>query len=369
MPKATRTRLIHSSHPTAVALSKRQFALPDQHSQRLLSNHTPPTSSANEILQELNDPKAYVSSNSTKTTKQNPARQFRARDTVQPYSKSHGKRLKKKAKEQAVVGDLTPVRQALEEVLASSSAVWPPLTIIQSHLVPTCTASSQATHLKNPTISKKSISHKQKAKLLHEEATRLPSILKHPSSEKIRLRLSAPIFKTHPLSNPPDSVMLNCLSLIIFAYNLSSQYSYIYSPTRDPRTGALHRRLNGTHRQFLLQPKRHACQHHEVVCSNPSVVAFASQPSVTQSLGVSPRVCVSPGVKGFALRDIASQRNASPAMQMPSRFLWSYRFSLRAFPPRPLRGRKLQWVLCNDALKYYRYQCPWCYVKSSEKYQ
>ncbi|PLW29503.1 hypothetical protein PCANC_26310, partial [Puccinia coronata f. sp. avenae] len=170
-------------HPTAVALSKRQFALPDQHSQRLLSNHTPPTSSANEILQELNDPKAYVSSNSTKTTKQNPARQFRARDTVQPYSKSHGKRLKKKAKEQAVVGDLTPVRQALEEVLASSSAALAPSHHhpIPSDLVPHL--HKQPT-LKNPTISKKSISHKQKAKLLHEEATRLPSILKHPEFRK-----------------------------------------------------------------------------------------------------------------------------------------------------------------------------------------
>jgi hypothetical protein len=131
---------------------------------------------------------------------------------VQPYSKSHGKRLKKKAKEQAVVGDLTPVRQALEEVLASSSAVLAPSHHhpIPSDLVPHL--HKQPT-LKNPTISKKSISHKQKAKLLlssdpsnlflalffslthhlsralmaffrHEEATRLPSILKHPEFRK-----------------------------------------------------------------------------------------------------------------------------------------------------------------------------------------
>ncbi|EFP79959.1 uncharacterized protein PGTG_05184 [Puccinia graminis f. sp. tritici CRL 75-36-700-3] len=109
MPKASRSRLIHASQSkTTMPLSKRQFSLPEDHSQRL--EQVDPTTSANEILHELNeDPKAYVlsSSSSKTTTKHNSDRRvIRARDSAQPYSKSHAKRLKKKGKEQVVVGEL-----------------------------------------------------------------------------------------------------------------------------------------------------------------------------------------------------------------------------------------------------------------------
>ncbi|KAH9469853.1 hypothetical protein MJO28_004276 [Puccinia striiformis f. sp. tritici] len=182
MPKASRTKLIHSSQ---TALSKRQFSLPDQHSQRLQISKVDPTTSANEILHELNDPKAYIlpssASNPRTLTRQNPNRVLRARDGVQPYSKSHAKRLKKKVKEQAVIGDLGPVKEALEEVLATATSGD------DSHhnVISNTTQNQQSTIIvsKNHT-SKNSISHKQKAKLLQEESTRLPSILNHPEFKK-----------------------------------------------------------------------------------------------------------------------------------------------------------------------------------------
>ncbi|KAA1110738.1 hypothetical protein PGT21_030542 [Puccinia graminis f. sp. tritici] len=188
MPKASRSRLIHASQSkTTMPLSKRQFSLPEDHSQRL--EQVDPTTSANEILHELNeDPKAYVlsSSSSKTTTKHNSDRRvIRARDSAQPYSKSHAKRLKKKAKEQAVVGDLRPVMEALDEVLATA----PPTTTTTN--LPTSLPTGLHQHQQKPSstvqrnpASKKSLSHKQKAKVLHEESIRLPSILNHPEFKK-----------------------------------------------------------------------------------------------------------------------------------------------------------------------------------------
>ncbi|KNZ62054.1 hypothetical protein VP01_131g10 [Puccinia sorghi] len=180
MPKATRTRINHLTPP----LSKRQFSLPENHSQRLLPDQPLPTSSANEILRELDDPQAYVSSNSTKTTKQNPNRTLRARDAVQPYSKSHAKRLKKKAKEQAVVGDMGPVKEALEEVMACSSATATPALASDKDTSFHSQHPPPRHQNNNNTLVKKSISHKQKAKILHHEAARLPTILNHPEFRK-----------------------------------------------------------------------------------------------------------------------------------------------------------------------------------------
>ncbi|POW06916.1 hypothetical protein PSTT_08621 [Puccinia striiformis] len=173
MPKASRTKLIHSSQ---AALSKRQFSLPDQHSQRLQISKVDPTTSASEILHELNDPKAYIlpssASNPRTLTRQNPNRVLRARDTVFQIAR---KEAEEKVKEQAVIGDLGPVKEALEEVLAtatsgddshhntrrinsiafdskSSRVKKNPFAAIRTHLQNTSTESTTSTKKKTPNV-------------------------------------------------------------------------------------------------------------------------------------------------------------------------------------------------------------------------
>ncbi|WAQ82958.1 hypothetical protein PtA15_3A324 [Puccinia triticina] len=138
---------------------------------------------ANEILNQLNhDPNAY--NQPSATTKPKPDRRVsRARDSVQPYSKSHAKRLKKKAKEQAVVGDLRPVIAALDEVLTTTPTTAPSNPVEKS--LPARAPQEPSTAATQPKpASKKALSHKQKAKVLREESIRLPAILSHPEFKK-----------------------------------------------------------------------------------------------------------------------------------------------------------------------------------------
>lgn len=184
MPKATRTRLNSGHETTRSSLAKRQFSLPDGHAQRLISS--PDTTSANKILEELKGAKAYVSSKQDPSKDQKNPLMTRIRDVAQPYSKSHIKRLKKKMKEQSVVGDLNPVKQALEDILAEESKLE-----LSSRSGPVGRNSTAPERSKTapvtsvpPTKVKKCISQKQRAQVLREESIRLPNVLKHPEFRK-----------------------------------------------------------------------------------------------------------------------------------------------------------------------------------------
>ncbi|WAQ91723.1 hypothetical protein PtA15_15A114 [Puccinia triticina] len=89
------------------------------------------------------------------------------------------RRLKKKAKEQAVVGDLRPVIAALDEVLTTTTTTAPSNPV--EKILPARTLQEPSTAAAQPKpSSKKALSHKQKAKVLGEESIRLPAILSHP---------------------------------------------------------------------------------------------------------------------------------------------------------------------------------------------
>ncbi|KAI8448953.1 hypothetical protein BY996DRAFT_7339917 [Phakopsora pachyrhizi] len=181
MPKASRLRFNQRHEPTINSLSKRRFSLPENHSQTLDCDEK---LSANEILKDLNNPKAFITSKLSLMGKGklDPIRQ--ATSTVtKPYSKSHARRLKKKSRDQAVVGDLNPVKEALAEMDDDLQEAERGSMIIK----PSTTSSTLTSSLKKSTQvlkSKKSISQNQKARVLKEESNRFPSIMIHPEFQK-----------------------------------------------------------------------------------------------------------------------------------------------------------------------------------------
>ncbi|MBW0544730.1 hypothetical protein O181_084445 [Austropuccinia psidii MF-1] len=189
MPKVPKNRLSNTHSLAPGSLSRRPFSLPDGHSQRL--NQEILSISANEILKKLDDPKAFISSARpiSSLPKLNNHSSFRNQDSQvpHPYSKSHIKRLKKKIRNQSVLGDLNLVKQSLEEIetTQSDSTAYPIKHTKISQTTPSAglnpTRSNQVIHDSKP---KKSLTQKQRAKILSEESSRLPNILKNPEFQK-----------------------------------------------------------------------------------------------------------------------------------------------------------------------------------------
>ncbi|CAH7682322.1 hypothetical protein PPACK8108_LOCUS15175 [Phakopsora pachyrhizi] len=176
MPKASRLRFNQRHEPTINSLSKRRFSLPENHSQTLDCDEK---LSANEILKDLNNPKAFITSKLSLMGKGklDPIRQATSTGL------SLKRRLKKKSRDQAVVGDLNPVKEALAEMDDDLQEAERGSMIIK----PSTTSSTLTSSLKKSTQvlkSKKSISQNQKARVLKEESNRFPSIMIHPEFQK-----------------------------------------------------------------------------------------------------------------------------------------------------------------------------------------
>ncbi|KAH9818475.1 hypothetical protein DFH28DRAFT_1152427 [Melampsora americana] len=181
MPKVIKSR---HSHPTTTPISiiNRQFSQPETHCEKLVEREDVEHISANTILKELDNSKAFISNHERVLLPLDEKRQRRLegmRQAPKPYSKSHQKRLKKKAKEIGQIGNLESVKNALNEV--SKQVIETPSDLsIPNQIKSTLNSKHQLSIKASDGKNGKSPNEKQRAKLLDEETSRLPRILNHP---------------------------------------------------------------------------------------------------------------------------------------------------------------------------------------------
>jgi len=162
MPKDKRRS---SGHAPSVKLVHRQFALPEATLGQLPSLEASSTS-ANTVLHDLSQEDV---SETKKAKRQRKHEQFldRLQNTKAPYSKSHAKRLKAKAKESltAALGDMDRVLDTIKATTSepSSAEKAKPLN-----------APGRKVHLND----------KQRAKVFETEKVRHSTVLSNPSYRK-----------------------------------------------------------------------------------------------------------------------------------------------------------------------------------------
>ncbi|KAG9104353.1 hypothetical protein FRC06_003399 [Ceratobasidium sp. 370] len=176
MPKERRKR-ISQAHQASAKIASRSFAVPEGETERLIQNAEVQSASADELLRAA--PTLPITKTSvpgpTQTKKEK--KQFKHELFLQrltagtsPYSKSHNRRLKRKAKTELST-DLASVEKALRAIAPEISAVAP------DH-EPTSQPARSAGLMgegKGVTLSKK-----QRQKALELERLRQPAIMQNP---------------------------------------------------------------------------------------------------------------------------------------------------------------------------------------------
>jgi len=160
MPRAPKQRT--TLHVPAVRLGRRQFALPD----------------AKVIVQPGHEPKPKLVPDSTPSTKDKRqkrldslARQIASR--TQLYSKSHARRLKRKARDTLHGDGLSSVDQALNDLVAESNPQISTSSKIPNSAVERVVSTSSSLKESNLTAARL-------RKILKTEQSRIPAIIGHP---------------------------------------------------------------------------------------------------------------------------------------------------------------------------------------------
>jgi len=162
MPKDKRKS---SGHAPSVKLVHRHFALPEVAVGQLSSLETSSTS-ANEILHDLSQ-EGIPGTKKAKRQRKHEEFLDRLQSTNAPYSKSHAKRLKAKAKESltAALGDMDHVLDAIKAATSESS-------------------SAEKTKPLNAPGRKVHLNDKQRAKVFEAEKSRHSAVLSDPGYRK-----------------------------------------------------------------------------------------------------------------------------------------------------------------------------------------
>lgn len=156
--------------------------MPDGHSKQLIvPGDSPSTPSANEVLNQLKDPQAYLKPSKPSSLKYHHNNNQSL--ASHPYSKSHAKRLKKKLRDQVVlVGDLNPVKDALNELI--EAAPNQPALDLDKRKHESSTPLDGITTQTNKPQRQKSINQHQRAIILQQESARVSKILELPQFQQ-----------------------------------------------------------------------------------------------------------------------------------------------------------------------------------------
>ncbi|KAK4687014.1 hypothetical protein P7C73_g3096, partial [Tremellales sp. Uapishka_1] len=213
MPKASRTKVVKRHGAAVPTASKRAFALPDNQVKETVlpgsnlnasvggSNY--PENLADEEPKVSDRPPIAVKSKKIKP----PASSLVPHLPLHPYSRSHIKREKKKAKEQLTGGELHSIAVGLSEALGEVEEEEKPIRIKTAEERRREKEEEQRRKEEAGKIGqggKRTLSEKKRREQIKTQGKRIPIIMKHPAFktnpwETIRLHASNSIaFKEKP---------------------------------------------------------------------------------------------------------------------------------------------------------------------------